>query len=77
MRRLCKERFVSFVRVREWQDIHQQLRQIVGEMPAFAAKPQAAKTEAPHGETALAPAVAGDGCFTAKDSRTAVHIGGD
>jgi len=35
------------------------------------------RTEAPHGETALAPAVAGDGQFSANDSRTAVHIGGD
>ncbi len=31
-RRMCKERFLSFVRLREWEDIHKQLRAIVLEM---------------------------------------------
>ncbi|WP_428939580.1 ATP-dependent RNA helicase HrpA [Fontivita pretiosa] len=32
LRKLCKESFVSFIRMREWHDIHSQLREIVGEM---------------------------------------------
>jgi ATP-dependent helicase HrpA len=31
-RRMCKERFLSFVRLREWEDIHRQLRTLVLEM---------------------------------------------
>jgi ATP-dependent helicase HrpA len=32
MRKLCKENFLSYVRMREWHDIHNQLKEIVGEM---------------------------------------------
>lgn len=31
-RKMCKERFLSFVRLREWEDIHKQLRSLVLEM---------------------------------------------
>ncbi len=31
-RRLCRDEFLSFLRVREWQDLHQQLRQICEEI---------------------------------------------
>jgi ATP-dependent helicase HrpA len=31
-RRFCTENFLSFIRVREWQDVHGQLRQMVHEM---------------------------------------------
>jgi ATP-dependent helicase HrpA len=32
LRRLCKESFLSFVRMREWDDIHQQLKALAGEV---------------------------------------------
>src|SRR5262245_59869089 len=32
LRKLCKENFVSFIRIREWHDIHAQIREIVGEL---------------------------------------------
>ena len=31
-RRFCAENFLSFIRVREWQDVHAQLRQMIHEM---------------------------------------------
>ncbi len=31
-RRMCRENFLSFTRLREWQDVHQQLHGTVGEM---------------------------------------------
>jgi ATP-dependent helicase HrpA len=34
LRKLCRESFLSYVRMREWHDIHQQLRALVGEMPS-------------------------------------------
>jgi ATP-dependent helicase HrpA len=43
LRKLCKEIFVSFIRMREWHDIHAQIREIVSEMGfKVHAKPQAA-----------------------------------
>ncbi|HEY1629018.1 MAG TPA: ATP-dependent RNA helicase HrpA, partial [Tepidisphaeraceae bacterium] len=44
LRKWCKENFASFVRMREWRDVHSQLVEIVGEMgfKARSAKPQAA-----------------------------------
>ncbi|HSI34857.1 MAG TPA: hypothetical protein VK986_14815, partial [Tepidisphaeraceae bacterium] len=33
LRRECKKNFVSYVRVREWRDIHSQLADIVGDLP--------------------------------------------
>ena len=32
LRKLCKENFLSFVRMREWHDTHEQLRGLVAEM---------------------------------------------
>jgi ATP-dependent helicase HrpA len=32
MRKLCQANFLSFVRMREWNDVHQQLHGLVGEM---------------------------------------------
>jgi ATP-dependent helicase HrpA len=32
MRKMCQANFISYVRMREWHDVHQQLREIVGEM---------------------------------------------
>ncbi len=32
LRKLCKESFVSYLRMREWHEIHQQLHTLVGEM---------------------------------------------
>jgi ATP-dependent helicase HrpA len=31
LRKWCKENFISFVRMREWHDVHQQLREVVNE----------------------------------------------
>ena len=35
LRKLCKENFLSFVRMREWHDIHQQLHELVGRRDAL------------------------------------------
>jgi ATP-dependent helicase HrpA len=48
LRKLCQANFLSFVRMREWHDVHSQLRELVGEMgltrgaaaPAGAATPE-------------------------------------
>jgi ATP-dependent helicase HrpA len=32
LRRLCQENFISYVRIREWHDVHQQLHGLVTEM---------------------------------------------
>ncbi|MEA2710905.1 MAG: ATP-dependent helicase HrpA, partial [Phycisphaerales bacterium] len=32
LKKLCKENFLSFVRMREWDDVHQQLKSIAGEV---------------------------------------------
>jgi ATP-dependent helicase HrpA len=32
LRKLCQENFLSFVRLREWQDVHRQLHALVGEL---------------------------------------------
>jgi ATP-dependent helicase HrpA len=32
LRKVCKENFVSFVRMREWHDTHHQIKEIVHEM---------------------------------------------
>jgi hypothetical protein len=31
-RKFCRENFLSFIRVREWQDVHAQVRQMVHEI---------------------------------------------
>ena len=33
LRKWCRENFLSFVRMREWHDVHQQLHSAVNEMP--------------------------------------------
>jgi ATP-dependent helicase HrpA len=44
LRKWCKENFLSFVRMREWRDVHAQLVEILGEMGIrHTAKPQAGK----------------------------------
>ncbi len=35
MRKFCKRHFLSFVRMREWRDIYQQLKTILSELPDF------------------------------------------
>ena len=35
MRKLCQTNFLSFVRMREWHDVHNQLKEVVGEMGLF------------------------------------------
>lgn len=35
LRRACKENFLSFVRVREWREVHRQLRDVVRELRLF------------------------------------------
>lgn len=43
LRKLCKENYISFIRMREWHDIHVQIKEIVSEMgfkPGDAAKTQ-------------------------------------
>src|SRR5690606_32121565 len=39
LRKWCVENFISFVRMREWHDIHNQLRELAGEME-LAAQPR-------------------------------------
>jgi ATP-dependent helicase HrpA len=33
LRKLCRENFISFIRMREWDDVHQQLRALAFELP--------------------------------------------
>ncbi|WP_245587188.1 ATP-dependent RNA helicase HrpA [Aliagarivorans marinus] len=46
-RKLCKQRFLAYMRLREWQDIYSQLRLVVREL-GFAINDQAADYEAIH-----------------------------
>ncbi len=39
LRRTCKDNFLSFLRVREWRDVHRQLEEVVRELRLPAAKP--------------------------------------
>jgi len=39
LRKWCRTSFVSYVRMREWHDVHAQLREIVGEMGMLKRKP--------------------------------------
>jgi len=41
LRKLCQTNFLSFVRMREWHDIHQQLHGLVGEMGLLRGGPVA------------------------------------
>jgi len=46
-RKMCRNEFLNFLRVREWQDVHSQLRQIAGEL-GMRHGGQAAEPEAIH-----------------------------
>jgi ATP-dependent RNA helicase HrpA len=35
LRKACRQNFLSFVRMREWREIHHQLKELVGELPAI------------------------------------------
>ena len=35
LRKLCQEKFISYVRLREWHDVHQQLHALAGEMGLY------------------------------------------
>ncbi|MFD6949210.1 ATP-dependent helicase [Nocardiopsis sp. TSRI0078] len=39
-RRLCREEYLNYLRVREWQDIHSQLRQVLRSMDIEAPRPR-------------------------------------
>jgi ATP-dependent helicase HrpA len=42
LRKACRTNFLSFVRMREWRDVHHQLKELVGELPpARGARPGA------------------------------------
>jgi len=49
-RRICRENFLSYTRIREWRDIHAQLRQSVEELEW---KPSSANLEKPEGTRAV------------------------
>ena len=40
LRKLCKNTFLSYVRMREWHDVHNQLSELVGEMGLSARRPE-------------------------------------
>jgi len=40
LRKLCQENFISYVRMREWHDVHQQLHALVTEMGLAAGQRQ-------------------------------------
>jgi ATP-dependent helicase HrpA len=44
LRKLCQENFLSYVRLREWHDVHGQLQAIVGEMGLTSAESLKAET---------------------------------
>jgi ATP-dependent helicase HrpA len=35
LRKACRQNFLSFVRMREWREIHHQLKELLGELPAI------------------------------------------
>jgi ATP-dependent RNA helicase HrpA len=39
LKRVCKENFLSFLRVREWAEVHHQLRDVVGELRILGSTP--------------------------------------
>jgi ATP-dependent helicase HrpA len=45
LRRACRENFLSFVRVREWREIHRQLEDVVRELDVREARPRAASRD--------------------------------
>jgi ATP-dependent helicase HrpA len=48
MRKFCVSHYLSFLRMREWRDIHEQISQVLGEEPGFAMNTQPAPPEAIH-----------------------------
>lgn len=48
MRRFCKSHYLSFQRMREWRDIHEQISLILAEEPGFAMNSAPASVEAVH-----------------------------
>lgn len=48
MRKFCVSHYLSFLRMREWRDIHEQISQVLAEEPGFAMNTQPASTEAIH-----------------------------
>lgn len=46
-RRMCRDEFLNYRRVREWQDIHAQLREVAGEL-GLSRNPEPAEPEAIH-----------------------------
>ena len=50
LRRLCRDNFLSYPRMREWRDVHQQLHNAVGELDW---KMSSAKIERPEGHRAI------------------------
>ena len=57
MRKYCKDYFLSFKRMREWQDVHSQLQDILDEDEKPAPKKQSKKVKADAGEDLLYAAV--------------------
>ena len=47
-RTLCQAEYLNFLRVREWQDLHSQLRQARGELGIAHATDEAADADAVH-----------------------------
>jgi ATP-dependent helicase HrpA len=54
LRRACKENFLSFLRIREWGDVHRQLEDVVREMRLV--EPESPPTRHPSGTPAADPA---------------------
>jgi len=48
MRKFCVSHYLSFLRMREWRDIHEQITQVLGEEPGFVVNTQPASPEAIH-----------------------------
>lgn len=48
VRKFCRERFLSFRRMKEWRDIHEEITEILSEMPGFAFNPSPASYDAIH-----------------------------
>ena len=48
MRKFCVSHYLSFLRMREWRDIHEQISQVLAEEPGFAMNSQPAAPEAIH-----------------------------
>jgi ATP-dependent helicase HrpA len=71
-RRMCRREYLHYLRVREWQDVHGQLRQAAAELGITAGKARKERKEAsppPEPETAAGP----DGRFPAELAQR-VHI---